>query len=227
MSIFDAIRTVVDNIEGSVNTTRQIVQNSIEQVQQQKQPKLTLVKGQRISLEKNGKSLTNVCVGVNWGMIGRTAVDLDVSCITFQGNSKDETIYYGKLNGTGIKHSGDDLVGDSNGDDGLDNEIITLDLTRVKSSVDQIFIVLNSYRGQQFDSIPFASIRIYEGTPTRVDDVLAGYNIAKDSTFNNKVSMVLGKLYRHKDSWKFNAIGEPTNDRTLDGIISTIQKTYL
>jgi tellurium resistance protein TerZ len=224
MSIFNTIRNVIDNIETSVEATKAALQ---EKQKQQVQPKLTLVKGQRITLEKDGKSLTNICVGVNWGMIGRTAVDLDVSCITFKNKVKDELIYFGNLRGKGITHSGDDLVGDSNGDDGLDNEIISIKLNELKPDVDQIFVVLNSYRGQKFNDIPFASIRIYEGTPSRVDFVLAGYNISKDDTFKNKVSMILGKLYKHNNEWKFNAIGDSTNDVTLNDIVSTISKSYL
>ena len=47
----------------------------------------------------------------------------------------------GKLEAAGgaLKHSGDDLTGDSDGDDGLDNEIITVNLTAVPPDVAQIF----------------------------------------------------------------------------------------
>jgi tellurium resistance protein TerZ len=201
---------------------------------------ITLEKGQRINLEKsNGVKLLNVCVGVNWGAIESKgffgqkkieAVDLDASCATFDDNNKDlEVIYFRNLksNNGSIKHSGDDLVGDTGGDDGLDNEIISVDLTKLDSKVTKIAFVLNSFKGQDFKSIPFASIRLYEGTASKVNEVIAKYDIANDSTFGGKVSMVLGVLYNKNGEWKFNAIGESTNDRDLKGTLSTVVSKYL
>jgi tellurium resistance protein TerZ len=197
---------------------------------------ITLQKGQRITLEKNGGQLTHICVGVNWGAIEKKglfsskkeAVDLDASCITFDENKNPlEVVYFGQLTGQGIKHSGDDLTGDMDGDDDLDNEIITVDLTQVSDKATQIAFVLNSYRGHDFKDIPFASIRLYEGTPTRVDNVFASFDIANDAKFAGSVAMVMGKLYKHKDTWKFSAIGEPTADTKLEQTVLTVQKNYL
>ena len=198
---------------------------------------ITLQKGQRITLEKKGEQLTHICVGVNWGAIekkglfgssSKEAVDLDASCITFDENkNKLEVVYFGQLTGQGIKHSGDDLTGDMNGDDGLDNEIITVDLKQVSEKVSQIAFVLNSYRGHDFKDIPFASIRLYEGTPTRVDNVFATFDIANDAKFAGSVAMVMGKLYKHNGNWKFGAIGEPTKDAKLEQTVATVQKNYL
>lgn len=72
-------------------------------------------------------------------------VDLDLSCMMFDaaGNIADyiwSPLYnfggklpQGKLdsNDRALHHTGDDLTGDQDGDDGLDNEIITVDLNRV------------------------------------------------------------------------------------------------
>lgn len=201
---------------------------------------IKLEKGQRINLEKNnGSKLHNICVGVNWGAIESTgfwgnkkieAVDLDASCATFDDfNNAIEIIYFGNLKSknNSIKHSGDDLVGDTGGDDGLDNEIITVDLQKIDSSITKIAFVLNSFKGQDFKIIPFASIRIYEGTPTRVNEVFATYDIANGPSFAGKVSMVLGILYKKNGEWKFNAIGEATNDRDLKSTLATVKTKYL
>lgn len=201
---------------------------------------IILEKGQRINLEKsNGTKLLKICVGVNWGAIETKgffgqkkieAVDLDASCATFDDNNKAlEVIYFGNLkskNGS-IKHSGDDLVGDTGGDDGLDNEIITVDLQKIDPAATKIAFVLNSFRGHDFKTIPFASIRIYEGTPTRVNEVFATYDIANGPSFSGKVSMVLGVLYKRNGDWKFNAIGESTDDRKLEGTLQTVITKYL
>lgn len=201
---------------------------------------INLVKGQKINLKKdNGSTLQNICVGVNWGAIekkgwfgaaSKEAVDLDASCALYD-NSKNvvDIVYFGSLKSKdgSIKHSGDDLTGDMEGDDGLDNEIITVDFLKLSSNVEYVAFVLNSFRGHDFGTIPFASIRIYEGTPTRVYEVFATYNIAKGEGFAGHVSMVMGVFYKRNNEWKFNAIGEPTKDKKLEETIKTIQQNYL
>jgi len=198
---------------------------------------ISLQKGQRISLEKeDGGQLTQMCVGVNWGAIDKkglfgkkkVAVDLDASCGTFDSNKNAlEVIYYGQLRGQGIQHSGDDLTGDMEGDDGLDNEVIMVNLSQVRPETDQIVFVLNSFQGQDFKDIPFASIRLYEGTPDRVDKVHATFDIANDPKFSGSVSMVMGKLYKKTGQWKFTAIADATRDKKLQDTMKTVQAQYL
>jgi tellurium resistance protein TerZ len=202
---------------------------------------INLQKGQRINLEKsNGSKLSNVCVGINWGAIekkslfglskSKEAVDLDASCALFSDTKQMiDVVYFGNLRSKdgSIKHSGDDLTGDMGGDDGLDNEVITVDLSRLNPSVNYVAFVLNSFRGHDFGTIPFASIRIYEGTPSRVNEIFAKYDIANGPGFAGHVSMVMGVFYKKNGEWKFNAIGEPTKDRKLEETIRTVAQTYL
>jgi len=202
---------------------------------------INLEKGQRISLEKsNGSKLQNVCVGINWGAIekkglfgfgsSKEAVDLDGSCALYNENKQLlEVVYFGNLkskNGS-VKHSGDDLTGDMGGDDGLDNEIITLDFSLLDANVTYVAFVLNSFRGHDFGTIPFASIRIYEGTTKRVNEVFAKFDIAHGANFAGHVSMVMGVFYKKNGEWKFNAIGEPTKDRKLEDTVKTVTQNYL
>ena len=201
---------------------------------------ITLQKGQRISLEKEGgQTLQKVCIGLNWGAIlkkgffggaKKEAVDLDASCGIYDDNKNVlDVIYFGKLKSDdgSIVHSGDDLTGDMDGDDGLDNEIITVNLGSVGQKAQHIVFILNSFQGHDFGDIPHASLRIYEGTPERVDKVFATYDIANDPKFKGHVSMIMGRFYRHQDKWKFAAIGDPTKDRKLEESIKTAAKNYL
>lgn len=200
---------------------------------------INLEKGQRINLEKsNGAKLLNVCVGVNWGAIVKKgffsnkteAVDLDASCAVYDENkNKIDVVSFRQLksNDQAIRHSGDDLTGDLNGNDGLDNEVITVDFSRLNPSTSYVAFFINSFRGQDFKDIPFASIRIYEGTPTRVNEVFAKYDIANDATFAGSVSMILGVFYKRNGEWKFNAVGEPTRDKKLEETVLTIQQYHL
>lgn len=200
---------------------------------------INLEKGQRINLEKsNGTKLQNICVGVNWGAIEKKglfgtkkeAVDLDASCAIYDDKKNHiDSVNFKKLisNDRAIKHSGDDLTGDLNGDDGLDNEVITLDFSQLTSAANHVAFFINSFRGQDFKDIPFASIRIYEGTPTRVTQEFARFDIANDANFAGNVSMVLGVFYKRNDEWKFSAIGVPTSDKKLEQTIVTIQQNHL
>lgn len=200
---------------------------------------INLEKGQRINLEKsNGSKLVNICVGVNWGAIEKKGffgtkkepVDLDASCAVYDDKKNHiDSVNFRKLisSDRAIKHSGDDLTGDLNGDDGLDNEVITLDFSQLTPAASYVAFFINSFRGQDFKDIPFASIRIYEGTPTKVSQEFARYDIANDASFAGNVSMVLGVFYKRNDEWKFNAVGVPTSDKKLEQTIVTIQQNHL
>ncbi len=200
---------------------------------------INLEKGQRINLEKsNGSKLQNICVGINWGAIEKKGlfgtkkepVDLDASCAVYDENKKlIDTVSFRQLksNDQAIRHSGDDLTGDLNGDDGLDNEVITVDLSKLSPNAHHLGFFINSFRGQDFKDIPFASIRIYEGTPKHVQEVFAKYDIANDKAFSGSVAMILGVFYKRNGEWKFNAIGTPTADKKMEETVVTIQQNHL
>lgn len=125
-----------------------------------------------------------------------------------------------------LHHSGDDLKGDQAGDDGLDNEIITVDLNRVNPNVDQIFFFLNNCGREDFSQIPYASIRMYEGTPARVKEVFASYDVAAEPQYKGMTALIMGKLYRRNGDWKFSAIGDAYPDANLCETIRRIVTNY-
>lgn len=173
-------------------------------------------------------------------------VDVDLSCIMTDVNGKFvDGIYsalykpeflakYGFPKGKELsidrafKSAGDDTEGDKGGDDGLDNEIISVDLNKVDSKISQIFFFLNIYSPRNIDflKIPYAAIRMYEGTPTKVNSVFAKYDVAKENQFSGKRALVMGKLYRHAGEWKFAAIGEAFNDDNLCETMLRILRGY-
>ena len=216
---------------------------------------IRLEKGQRINLEKkNGAKLTDFCVGCNWGAItsggflgfGKSTkdVDLDLSCVMVGADGKlVDHIYsplyrndflerYGMPPGKvdsrerALHHSGDDLKGDTGGDDGLDNEIITVDLNRVSPDVQQIFFFLNNCGKEDFSQITYASIRMYEGTPARVKEVFASYDVAAQPQYAGMTALIMGKLYRRNGEWKFSAIGDAFPDKNLCETIQRIVRDY-
>jgi tellurium resistance protein TerZ len=216
---------------------------------------INLTKGQRIDLKKSGgAALTDFCVGVNWGgiesrgFLGLTKkvekVDLDLSAALLDSQGalcdhiysplyKPELLNQfglppGKLSAANgaLKHTGDDQAGDSGGDDGLDNEIITVNLNQVPASVAQIFFFLNSCGKEDFSVIPYAKIRMFEGTPTKVKEVFASYNVAAEPQYAGKRALILGRLYRKGSEWKFAAMGEPTEDVFVGQTVARIALEY-
>ena len=205
---------------------------------------IRLEKGQRINLEKdNGAKLTSFCVGCNWGaiIVEKTGflgfgtkkeeldVDVDLSCVMTDSNGKLVDALYSPLykkeffQAAGLPIGKDwsadksmyDTEGDKGGDDGLDNEIITVDLTKVNPVIDQIFFFLNIYqpRNIDFQRIPYVAIRMYEGTPKKVKSIFAQYDVAKENQFMGKNALIMGKLYRRNGDWKFAAIGDAFDDQ--------------
>ena len=195
---------------------------------------IDLSKGGRVNLSKddNGNKLSKIFFGANWGAIkrggflgfggGTESVDLDASVVLMDSNNRKlETVFFGhKVSTDGsIRHSGDDLVGDTDGDDGMDNETILVDLDRIDNHVQYIAFILNSYRHQEFDEIPYMGLRIYttaDGKPvTRPNanpNILAKYNLDNDSkdpetTFKGREAIILGVAYHKDGEWRFKALG--------------------
>ena len=171
-------------------------------------------------------------------------MDLDLSCImTDSDGAICDHIYSplykpsflsqygmpaGKVdsNDKALHHSGDDRKGDEGGDDGLDNEIITVDLNKISPSVQQIFFFLNNCGKEDFSQIPYAAIRMYEGTPDRVKEVFAQYDVAASPQYKGKLALIMGKLYRKNGEWKFAAIGDAYEDANLCLTIKRILTNY-
>ncbi len=175
-------------------------------------------------------------------------LDIDLSCLMVNSNGQlADTLYSPLYNGRiypnnfsklypglpkgsdwskdkSMYHTPDDTEGDKGGDDGLDNEIVTVDLTKVNPDIEQIFFFIDIFspKGVDFKKVPYATIRMceYEGSQTdvrRVTNIFAQYDVAKEEQFSGKNSLILGKLYRRNSEWKFAAIGDAFDHS--DGIL--------
>lgn len=200
-----------------------------------KVPKINLTKGQTINLTKDGTSstegLTKVFFGAKWGSIihkgffglGKSVedVDLDASLLLYDDRkSLVDTVYFGHKtsNDGAIHHSGDDVHGTAGNEQEVDNETISVDLSRVNSRVTHIVAILNSYRHHKFDEIPYMKLRIYTGSAGNPDEVLCAYNLENDSTFKGKEAVVLGHFYRSSEGWKFQADGITSREQSISEI---------
>jgi stress response protein SCP2 len=195
---------------------------------------VSLQKGQKISLTKESAGLSKVIVGLGWDEVSRKgglfsallkpqAIDCDASAIMLKDGhfkEKADLVYFGNLKhktGT-VQHMGDNLTGAGEGDD----EQIIVDLSRVPAEYDKIVIVVNIYqafqRNQHFGMIKNAFIRIVDGKTNRE---MCKFNLTDN--YSNMTAVIFGELYRHNGEWKFNAVGQGTNDAGLNELV----KRYL
>lgn len=130
--------------------------------------------------------------------------------------SSDDTIYYAHLkNSSGsIKHTGDNLTGDGDGDD----EQIIIDLSSVNN--DSIVIGVNIYQGnsrnQHFGMLQNAFIRI--------EDMNTGMELCRytlDSKYDGYVTVNFGTLTKSNNEWTFVANGEPSNASSIGSFVDT------
>ena len=202
---------------------------------------INLQKGQKIDLTKGNPGLSKIMVGLGWdagagkpksggflggilGGGGAAKIDCDASAILLNAQdkltAKDRLVYFGNLQSPdkSVKHSGDNLTGAGEGDD----EQIQVDLASVPSDVQKIVFVVNIYdcknRKQDFGLIANAFIRIVN--PANGQE-LCRFNLT--DSYAGKTSLVVAEVYRHNSEWKFNALGEATNDFSISEVIRRYQ----
>lgn len=67
---------------------------------------------------------------------------------------------------------------------------------------------------------------MYEGTPDKVKEVFAQYDVAAEAQYKGKLALIMGKLYKKGGEWKFAAIGDAYEDANLCLTIKRILTNY-
>ncbi len=188
---------------------------------------ISLVKGQKISLEKEaGGTLSRIRMGLGWDvakpkgffskLTGGGSIDLDASCVLFDGGKNVvDTVWYAQLRSKdgSVLHTGDNLTGEGEGDD----ESIILDLPAIPAGVTAIVFTVNSYSGQTFETVENAFCRIVDEASNKE---IAKYDLSHCG--GKQTAMIMAKLYRHNGEWKFHAIGETSNGRDWQALMPDI-----
>ena len=195
---------------------------------------IMLQKGQKIDLTKGREGLSNLIVGLGWdaaksatgglfgGIFGGGApnIDCDASVIMLDENgkfkNKKDLIYFGNKESEcrSVKHSGDNVTGDGDGDD----EQVVVNISKVPANIHRLVFVVNIYdcvkRKQHFGMIQNAFIRVVDASN---NSELCHFKLTEG--YNGLTTLVAGEVYRHSGEWKFNAIGEATTDASLSEIV--------
>lgn len=170
-----------------------------------------LQKGQKVSLTKENPGLNKVLVGIGWDVnqfdTGRD-FDLDSAAFLLTDSGKvskaEDFVFYGNLNhpSGAVCHLGDNLTGEGDGDD----EQIKIELSKLPSNITKIAFTVTIYnateRNQNFGQVNNAFVRICN---EQTGEEMLRYDLGED--FSIETAVVFGKLYKHNNEWKFNAIG--------------------
>lgn len=193
---------------------------------------INLQKGQKIDLTKSNPGLAKIMIGLGWDPVksggggflsgllgggGGANIDCDASCYLLDANHKltrkENLVYFGRVTSLcgSVRHSGDNLTGDGDGDD----EQIVVDLTRVPADVHRLVFVVNIFqcvqRKQHFGMIKNAFIRAVNAANNQE---ICKFSLSEG--YDGKTALILGELYRHNGEWKFAATGEATTDTGLE-----------
>lgn len=196
---------------------------------------ISLQKGQKIDLSKDGKRLTNLMVGLGWkeapqkkglfsALKGKVDIDIDASVLLLNADGKlakkENIIYFGNKDSAdgSVHHCGDNLVGGTTG--GMDDsEQVMVDLAKMPDDIHRVLFVVNIYdcvaRKQHFGMVENAYIRIVDKSN---NEVIASYNLTED--YNSKTSVIVGEIYKQEGNWKFNAIGQASYDSGLGELVN-------
>jgi tellurium resistance protein TerZ len=184
---------------------------------------VNMTKGQKISLSKRGGGeLTKVRMGLGWdavkkrGLFGgfkSQSIDLDASALLFDGAGKlVDAVWFQQLKSKdgSIRHTGDNLTGDGDGDD----ESIIVDLTLLQTNVTQIVFTVNSFTGQDFSQIENAFCRLIDEA---TNSELARYDLTGSGRHN---AQIMAKVSRAQGGgWTMTAIGAIASGRTVKDLV--------
>ena len=95
-----------------------------------------------------------------------------------------------------------------------DSGKVTVNLEKMPSDVEKIVFVVNIYactsRKQDFGLIKNAFIRLVDDASRKE---ICKYNLSEN--YAGKTAMVFAEVYKKDGEWKFNAIGQGTNDTSI------------
>lgn len=143
-------------------------------------------------------------------------VDLDVSAVLLDTGAREiGCVFFGNQETQGIRHSGDNLTGQGDGDD----ETISMDFGSISKQVQQIFLVVNIYtRGTTFSQVanPYCRLVTHDG------DEFCRYQLTEAG---DEQALIMARLFREQGGrWSFQAIGAPCRGQTYKDSMPAVLK---
>ncbi len=160
----------------------------------------TIQKGQKVPLGSG--QVAKIKASLGWNTTN-SQCDVDVSAFMLSSNGKvvgdSWFVFYGQTQSP----DGSTIFSI---DSGADRESITIDFTKLNSTVNKIVFVLTINEALEknlnFSMIQDAYIRIMDASN---NNELVSFQMSE--YYSNVTSMMIGEVYLHNGGWKFNAIG--------------------
>ncbi|MBF6258600.1 tellurium resistance TerZ family protein [Nocardia farcinica] len=157
--------------------------------------------GERVRVSETGLSF--VTMGLGWDpadrsrwLRGRREIDLNAAALLFAGDALADVVYHEQLSS---QDGAVRLLGDStNGEGDGDNEIITLDLTRIAPAVTTVVLLVTSYTGQTLDEVRNSFCRLVDGE--------TGTEFAHYVLEDPAHGFLVGTLDRTETGWAYREI---------------------
>jgi len=194
----------------------QVIRTFIPNAPQRQKVAFAMEKGGVLDLPMG---LGQITVGLGWD-VDDGECDLDVSAVLMDAQGNDlEAVFFGRLESDehGIRHSGDNLTGEGEGDD----EQIFVELDRIGRRVQQVFFVVNIYSaGRNFQQVANPFCRILDQSSA---SELCRYSL-KDAGSEN--GLIIAKIAREAGGtrWGFHALGLPCRGRTYKDSLPEIRR---
>ncbi|MBF6204263.1 MULTISPECIES: TerD family protein [Nocardia] len=162
--------------------------------------------------DERGIPLELVTVAIGWDPAAhrrffgrREEIDLNVAALLFATGRLVDVVYHEQLNSTdgSVRLHGDSITGEGSGDD----EIISVDLSRLATEVTTVLFLVTCYTGQSFERIANAYCRVID---TAAGTQLARYDLTGGGAHTG---LVLGRVRRTDGGWQFEGIGRGVRAR--------------
>lgn len=169
------------------------------------QIKTKVLKGQKIDITNQGR-INKVKLIIGWD-IKDSRCDVDMSAFMLGDNGKclgDEWfIFYGQPSS---KDNSISYNKNTNGANSYEKAIVNIDFNRVDSRISKLAVVLTIDEALK-NKLNFSMLA---NTYLKIVDASNNNEICTfvlNDYYKEVTSMVLGEVYKHKDTWKFNCIG--------------------
>lgn len=179
----------------------QVVRGFIPSAPQRQKVAFAMEKGGVLDLPLD---LGHITVGLGWDTDDGEC-DLDVSAVLMDAEANQvEAVFFGRIESEehGIRHSGDNLTGEGDGDD----EQITVNLNSIGSKVQQVVFCVNVYtQGRTFAQVANPYCRVVDDS---TGAELCRYRL-RDAGCEN--GLIISRLAREAGGrWGFHALGLPS-----------------
>ncbi|MEV0293500.1 TerD family protein [Nocardia sp. NPDC050710] len=153
----------------------------------------------------DGRAVEYLKMAVGWDPARRSAfgsrskdIDLNAAALLYADRSLVEVVYHEQLSSRdgAVRHHGDSTTGQGKGD----NEVVTVDLTRLAPHVTAIALLVSCYTGQSFDRIGNGFCRLLDGT---TDRELSRYDLGEAGPVSG---FLMGVLHRGDRVWRYRSI---------------------